>query len=66
MKKRFSSMGGVRYLSSQDMFCKQTECPLLTDTGIPVHWDTGHFTLDGARLAVKRIFREGLSVHIMH
>ena len=66
MKKRFSNMSGVRYLSSLDMFCKQSECPLVTNTGIPIHWDAAHLTLDGARLVVKRMFREGLPMQIAH
>ena len=66
MKKRFSSMSGVRYLSSEDLFCKAPDCPLTTKTGFPIHWDTGHLTLDGATLVVKRMFRDGLPVDATH
>ena len=46
----------MRYLSSEDLFCKGPECPLTTKTGFPIHWDFGHLTLDGAMLSSKGFF----------
>jgi SGNH domain (fused to AT3 domains) len=60
MKDRYSGIDGVRYISSRDSFCIDRECPLVTETGIPVYWDRSHFTREGADLVVKHMFAEGL------
>ena len=61
MKERFGRVPGVRYISFQDTFCTGSECPLAPETGVPIYWDTDHFTREGAELAVKHFFAdEGL------
>jgi peptidoglycan/LPS O-acetylase OafA/YrhL len=60
MKDRYGGIDGVRYISSRDSFCIDRECPLVTETGIPVYWDRSHFTREGADLVVKHMFPEGL------
>jgi peptidoglycan/LPS O-acetylase OafA/YrhL len=60
MKDRYSGIDGVRYISSRDSFCIDRDCPLVTEFGVPVHWDRAHFTREGADLVVKHLFAEGL------
>lgn len=56
MKGRYSGLDGVRYISFQDTFCKDRECPLMTESGVPVWWDKYHFTREGADLVLKHLF----------
>jgi peptidoglycan/LPS O-acetylase OafA/YrhL len=58
MKSRYGSMQGVRYISFQDAFCLGSECPLATESGIPIYWDNDHFTREGADLVVKHFFAD--------
>jgi hypothetical protein len=60
MKERYSGMDSVRYISSQDSFCQDRKCPLVTESGVPVNWDNQHFTLEGAKLVVRRFFPDGV------
>jgi hypothetical protein len=60
MKERYSGIDGVRYISSRDSFCIDRECPLVTESGVPVYWDRSHFTREGADLVVKHMFADGL------
>jgi peptidoglycan/LPS O-acetylase OafA/YrhL len=56
MKGRYGGLDGVRYISFQDTFCKDRECPLMTESGIPVWWDNYHFTREGADFVLKYLF----------
>jgi peptidoglycan/LPS O-acetylase OafA/YrhL len=60
MKGRYSGLDGVRYISFQDTFCKGRECPLVTESGVPMWWDNYHFTREGADLVLKQMFPGGL------
>ena len=66
MKARYSALSGVRYISFQDIVCKESDCSLLTGSGVPAWWDNYHLTLDGAIPAVKRMFPEGLPSDASH
>ena len=60
MRARYSDWKGVRYISFQDAVCKESECSLVTESGVPVWWDNYHLTLEGAKSALKRMFPDGL------
>jgi len=60
MKRRYSGLDGIRYISFQDNVCKESECALITSSGVPAWWDEYHFTLQGARFALERMFPAGL------
>ena len=62
MKDRYSGLDGVEYISSRDSFCQDRDCPLVTPAGVPVYWDSGHLTRDGADLVVRHMFSKGLEV----
>jgi peptidoglycan/LPS O-acetylase OafA/YrhL len=58
MKDRFGHVRGVRYISFQDAFCTGGQCPLTTESGVPIYWDYDHFTREGARLTLKHFFAD--------
>ena len=60
MKDRYSGMEGVKYISSRATFCVDQDCPLATESGIPINWDRDHFTREGAVVVVQHMFRDGL------
>jgi hypothetical protein len=57
MTHRYDGIKGVRYISVEQTFCGGAPCSIITDDGIPTNWDVDHFTLEGARMAVQRMFR---------
>lgn len=56
MNQRLSGMAGVTYISMLETFCQNDDCPIADEHGVPYFWDKDHLTLDGARLAVARMF----------
>lgn len=50
----------VEYLSVYREVCSDEACRVTTDEGIPIVWDYGHFTKDGAHFLVKGFLSAGL------
>lgn len=53
MRAALSGMTGVTYVSLMRQLCPTGSCPLLTPEGVPLMWDSNHFTYEGATLAVS-------------
>jgi peptidoglycan/LPS O-acetylase OafA/YrhL len=48
---RLVANAGATYVSQQKALCAGGQCPTLTAAGVPVSFDYGHYTLEGARAA---------------
>ncbi len=46
--------GKVNYLSLIDLLCDNKSCQTTTNDDIPLVWDYGHYTLEGAEYVVER------------
>ena len=53
MRATFSEIDAT-YVSAWQAECPEDRCTLLDDKGLPLHFDYGHLTLDGARMMVRR------------
>jgi hypothetical protein len=62
LKDRYGGLAGVRYISFEDTICRESECPLVTASGVPAFWDHSHLTREGADWAVGRMFPAGLGI----
>ncbi len=45
----------ARYISMRETFCNNEPCPLLIGRADVVHWDSAHFTREGANYAVDKL-----------
>jgi peptidoglycan/LPS O-acetylase OafA/YrhL len=50
----------AKLVSPLDQVCPGGKCRMRTDDGVPIQRDYGHMTLDGARLVVKGLRKDGL------
>jgi peptidoglycan/LPS O-acetylase OafA/YrhL len=56
LEKRYESNPQVTYVSVKQTLCRSSKCPLAGEDWLPLHADAGHFTKEGAELAVRRMF----------
>jgi peptidoglycan/LPS O-acetylase OafA/YrhL len=66
MKSRYNGLDGVRYISFRDTFCEERECPLVTESGVPLWTDRFHLTREGAAVVLKHMFPGELIMQISH
>ncbi len=52
MKAAFGHSPGILYVSLMDEMCPNRQCRALTQNGVPIMFDTQHYTLEGSRLTV--------------
>ena len=55
MKSLFQDDSRLSYVSILDALCKNELCPLITASGIPLHWDKGHLTKEGSDVVIGSI-----------
>lgn len=56
LQKHYAESRNVIYISPKQIFCKNSACPLAGDDGLPLQFDSDHFTKQGAELAVHLMF----------
>ncbi|HYE52312.1 MAG TPA: acyltransferase family protein [Azospirillaceae bacterium] len=58
--RRLAAAEGVRYVSFMEVACPGGACELYAAPGVPMQWDYGHLTLEGAALLAGRWKDRGL------
>lgn len=53
--RQVAAKTGVEYYSVLDSLCTKEGCTTMTANGVPVQFDYGHLTQDGARLVMERL-----------
>jgi hypothetical protein len=51
---------GARYFSIYDALCPKSHCQVLDSDGMPLEFDTDHFTLNGSVYVAQRIQESGV------
>jgi len=46
---------GLSYVSVLDAVCPARQCPLTTESGVPLSWDHAHLTAEGSVLVTAKI-----------
>ncbi len=57
--RAITERGGGQYVSLLDVLCKNDVCDKYGADGVPLEFDIGHLTLEGARLAARRLREAG-------
>lgn len=52
--KNIAEDNGADYVSLVDLICPNARCQTMTKTGVPMQWDYGHLTYDGASELIKK------------
>jgi peptidoglycan/LPS O-acetylase OafA/YrhL len=57
MSAEFGHLQGVTYISLMDVLCQKQHCQTVLDDdhNIPLFWDQGHFTPEGAEMIVQKM-----------
>lgn len=52
---RYAEVHGIRYVSMVKLLCEDKRCLEYAAPGVPIFFDSNHFTTAGAKLAAQRI-----------
>ncbi|MCU4181156.1 acyltransferase family protein [Bosea sp. BH3] len=55
MMSRYAQANGIRYVSMVKLLCEGRRCLEYAAPGVPIFFDSNHFTAAGAKLAAERI-----------
>ncbi len=53
--RRIVAQTGVGYIDLVASICPDEECTIFVDGDVPMHWDYGHLTFEGAKAAVRNM-----------
>ena len=55
MQAALTKAEGFSYISVVDAVCRERQCPLTLDAGIPLSWDHAHLTAEGSVYVMQRL-----------
>jgi len=55
MQAALPAHDGISYVSVLDAVCPARQCPLTTESGVPLSWDHAHLTAEGSVLVTAKI-----------
>ena len=64
--KEISDKYNVKYLEKNDYVCNaiKKRCDVFTESNDKIYWDSGHYTLEGAKYLGKKIYeKQWLSIN---